>query len=678
MRSLSVLVAATALTSACVIGPLGPGDLSDGGTADTSLDLDASRTTQEPDTPTALWSLPRSTSVSPPAFSLPWPNDLARDAHGKVSFALFPHDGVHPLVSEYLHDFEGQLNGFSLSAAIYLRFGMPLDTSTLPTSPSATTMAASSVSLIDIDPASPEHGRRVPVQVFFRETPTRYWPKDTLAVAPVFGFPLRPSTRYALVVTRDVKGSSHTELSRSADLDAVLSPTRSTDPAVATAQALYAPALTELNTVGVTTEAILSLTVFTTDDPTAEFFRAADWLEHSGPRPTLADLGDPIAHENYTELRGHWGRHPNFQAGRNPYSTEGSGGFVLGPDGVPQVQRMETIRFALTLPTTPMPARGWPVVVYAHGTGGNYRTFINNNSAEALAAEGIAVVGFDQVFHGERAAPGTTPEAAFFNFTNPAAGRTNNRQAGLDLVQAGRFIRALSFELHPAQGEATTVHFDNDNVFFFGHSQGGLNGPLWLAASDGARAAVLSGAGGSIALALILKTEPIDIPALVSVALGLARDELVPLHPIVSLLQHLVDPSDPANYGRYILREPRAMNHPKHIFQTQGFIDHYAPPRGIAALAMSQGLPLALPVLHPDSDYDLSGLTVTLPARANVTTPLGAVTAVWEQFDAPPGRDGHFVVFDVPDARSRSAAFLGSAARDRDGVPTLSARPTGL
>lgn len=669
LRRALVVAALAALPSACGVAPPGAA-LPDGSTP---VDLDASTTPQFVETATAMWSLPR--GAGPEPFSLPWPNDLARDAAGKVSFALFPQQGIHPLVAEYLRGFEGRLDGFSLAAAAYLRFGMPLDPSSLPADAAATTRDGSSLALIDVDPESPERGRRVPLQWHFREEATRYWPPMTLAVAPVFGFPLRPSTRYALVATRALHGLGDTALARSADLDAVLSDAPTDDAAVNAARARYAPALAALADLGVARDDLLSLTVFTTDDPTAEFFRAAEWMRRDGLRPNLVDLGEPTAADGYVELRGHWGRHPNFQSGQNPYSAAGSGDFVLGPDGVPQVQRTERIRFALTLPTTPMPERGWPVAVFAHGTGGNYRSFINSGSAAALAAEGVAVLGFDQVFHGERAAPGASPEAAFFNFTNPHAGRTNNRQAGLDLVQAGRFVRALTFELPGAEGATSTVRFNSERVFFFGHSQGGLNGPLWLAAEDGASAAVLSGAGGSFALALILKTEPLNIPQLVSTALALRPGELVPLHPVVSLLQHLVDPSDPVNYGRYIVREPRGANRPKHVYQTQGFIDRFAPPAGIAALALSQGLPLALPVLHPEPDYDLLGVpAMPTPARGNIATRGGAVTGVWEQFDAPAGTDGHFVVFNIADARARTAAFLGSAARDPEGVPTLPAR----
>ena len=86
---------------------------------------------------------------------------------------------------------------------------------------------------------------------------------------------------------------------------------------------------------------------------------------------------------------------------------------------------------------------------------------------------------------------------------------------------------------------------------FFGHSQGGLNGPLFLAASDLARGGVLSGAGSMLAVALLEKTKPVDIATAVRVLLGLAdergRKELNVFHPAMTLAQSLVDAvgSDP-------------------------------------------------------------------------------------------------------------------------------------
>ena len=72
---------------------------------------------------------------------------------------------------------------------------------------------------------------------------------------------------------------------------------------------------------------------------------------------------------------------PNFQAGDpfhsgTPPYTDGGGNLVLDDAGVPQRQRSETLRVAITVPKGDPPAAGWPVVIYAHGTGGDYQSFI--------------------------------------------------------------------------------------------------------------------------------------------------------------------------------------------------------------------------------------------------------------------------------------------------------------
>lgn len=637
------------------------------------VDLGPPRDVPMVDPAVARWVLPRAADGDRhEPFALPWPNDVARDADGKVDLSFFPSEGAHPLVTQYLRTFNHRLAGFSPSGAIYFTFGSTLEPESLPADAAATRRAESCLQLLDVDPRSPDRGARIPLQWFVRDAATRYWPAHSLAVAPVFGFPMRPNTRYALVVTDGLRRAGGTAFRRDADLQRMLTDDATTDPAIRAARDLYAPALAEIERAGVARDRILSVTTFTTDDPTAEFFRAADWINRMGPEPSLMDLADPSDGMDFVTLRGHYGPNLVFQTGASPYSEQGSGDFSFDADGTPRVQRMEPIRFALTLPHRPMPAGGYPIAIYAHGTGGDYQSFIRDRTAAALAAQGIAVLGFDQIFHGERAAMGTSPESAFFNFTNPSAGRTNNRQAALDLVQAGRLVRRLTFPLRLGDAGMTTVRFDPAHVMFFGHSQGGLNGPLWLAADDGASSAVLSGAGGSIAIALLRKTQPINIPNLITSALGLSFGEFVELHPVVSLLQMLVDPSDPQHYGRYIIREPRAGQHPAHIYQTQGFEDHYAPPAGIAALALSIGLPLTMPLVHGEPGFALVSSTLSrLPLRGNLGTTTEPITGSWMQFESEVGRDGHFVVFDIPDARLRAAAFLGTAARDPAGVPTV-------
>ncbi|MEZ4390704.1 MAG: hypothetical protein R3A48_06370, partial [Polyangiales bacterium] len=200
----------------------------------------------------ARWHLHRAGDAErADAFLLPWPNDLSRDAMGRVDLDAFPHEGVHTLVRQYLQSFNGRLDGFSLQAATYFRFSGPIAPGSLPQGAAASLDAASSVQLVDIDPASPERGRRLPLQWYFREQETRYWPAHTLAVAPAFGHPLRPRTRYAIVVTTDLRGPNGARFVRDADLERVLSGGAEADAVTAAARALYLPAVEAVASAGV-------------------------------------------------------------------------------------------------------------------------------------------------------------------------------------------------------------------------------------------------------------------------------------------------------------------------------------------------------------------------------------------------------------------------------------------
>ncbi len=678
MRPLALFVALA--LSACSGLPLADGDAA---VSDASADLtplDATAVTADDSVPVAegvaSWLLPRPglDGARRTAFLFPWPSDVSRTAAGRADLTYLPGLDTPTILAQYITQFTDRLDGFSTVGGAYLRFGSAIDPTSLPTSVADTVREGATVQLLDVDPASPEHGRRVPAQLYLRGAATRYWHTNTLAVGPATGFPLRPHTKYAIVVTTDLRRFDGRPFARDRDLDAVLGEaTASDDAAVTNARRVFGPSITELEGLGIPRARILSFTVFTTIDPGAEFFRAADWLRRAGPEPRVVDSTAATYTGTFYRINGHYGPNAEFQAGDPPYGMMGSGRFVLDATGTPTVQRTENIRFALTIPSGPMPERGWPLAIYAHGTGGDYASFIDDRTAAAAASEGVAMLGFDQVFHGERATPGTSPETAFFNFLNPEAGRTNNLQQALDLVQLGRLAPTLSFAMTRTNGERTTARFDTSRLMFFGHSQGGLNGPLWFAADDTPRAGVFSGAGGAFNVSLLAKTQPVNIPVIVRSLLNLEPTELVPLHPAITLLQLLIDPADPVNYGRYIQREPREGVRPKHVFMTQGFVDTYAPPEGIAALARSIRLPLVAPTPHPDALFPLTGVAAAmLPAYNNVVLAGGAtVTGAWMQFDAPTGRDGHFVAFSVPGARLRAAGFLGSAATDVMGAPTV-------
>ena len=90
-----------------------------------------------------------------------------------------------------------------------------------------------------------------------------------------------------------------------------------------------------------------------------------------------------------------------------------------------------------------MPEAGYPIVMYAHGTGGDYQSYVNDGTARALAERCIASMGVDQIFHGTRRGAPDNPEDVsllFFNFQNVIAARTNARQSALDEVQRARLF----------------------------------------------------------------------------------------------------------------------------------------------------------------------------------------------------------------------------------------------
>jgi len=237
-----------------------------------------------------------------------------------------------------------------------------------------------------------------------------------------------PHTRYAIVVTNDLHARGRRELpARRRPREPSSPSTPSNDPLVTAARRPSStPALDELAGLGITRRAAcLTLTVFTTFDPGGgSIFRAADWLLASGPTPTLVDSTPDVFVGGFHRLTGHYGPSPNFQTGQTPYNETGSGGFTLDSAGVPQVQRTEKHPLRPRRPRRKLPPpHGWPLAIYAHGTGGSYVTFIQDGTAAAATAHGVAMLGFDQVFHGGARHDGNHPrDGLFFNFLNPEAG----------------------------------------------------------------------------------------------------------------------------------------------------------------------------------------------------------------------------------------------------------------
>ncbi|RLB47817.1 MAG: hypothetical protein DRJ42_24600 [Deltaproteobacteria bacterium] len=615
----------------------------------------------------AVFELPRDGSTAG-FFDLPWPTDLRRTADGFIDVTEFTNPrGPTSTLGAYIEAASTRLRGYGTNAGVYFRFSVPIDPASLPATAADTLEAGATVFLFDL-----ETGERHPGQVTYHEAETIYWAGNTVSIRPVWGMPLEAGHRYAAVVTGGVTTTDGTAAARSRDFTALID--GGGDAATAQARDTYGPAIDTLVSAGVSRDDLVSLAVFTTQDPTAELITVRDWMVAEYPIPTApTDTWRWIASEaSFTRVEGRYGPSPTFQSGDAPYDTPGSGEIVIR-DGVPVVAGEFDARFMLTVPTSPMPADGYLIVLYAHGTGGSYASFANGDLAQFFAEEGYAMMGIDQVLHGDRNPTTNDPELLFFNFLNPLAARDNNRQAALDVVQQARFAATVDLPETILTGPGgASLTFDPARIYVYGHSQGGLNLPLFLAVDDSTQGGFLSGAGGTLSISVIEKTEP--IPTSIGVQLFLALPGSSPEnaleqeafdyeHPVLSLIQTWDEAADGVNYGRMIFDRPRTGFAPKSVFMSGGQADPFTSANANASLAASMRMPLLTPVVNGIEANDILGIGA---AEAPVTGNVAAGTATAGLLQIADG--GHFVAFQDEGLQQRIRGYFASFT---GGVPTI-------
>lgn len=642
----------------------------------------------DPNTPppevTSVYDVPGDLSAlsGPRFFDHPWPSDFRLRKNGTVRFEGYPNPGESSLIGTYIESMRDVLTGFSPVATGYLRFSAPIDPSSLPATPPDALSSESSVQLIDIDPASPERGERKLISLRWERDAVLFVPENTLSFMPAVGFPLRPATRYALVVTDALLGAEGGRVGANDSLRAALGLVDGEGSAHSDALATSLP---ELAAAGVAAESIAHLAVFTTNSPAEETARIRDWLHDSYDAPTVREaLWAATDHQDgaFDVYESEYGPTPNFQGGTAPYKIPADGGaLTFDADGTPLVQNEDDLRFSLMVPdeaACPQPPDGYPIVLNAHGTGGNYKTFVTRGEGGALAPQCLAVMGVDQIFHETR--PGYhsgSLELTVFNLNNPTAARATMPQSAIDVVQQARLFTDSDLRI-PASVSRTgkEIRFDASKMSFIGHSQGGLNGPLFLAVDDSVRGAVLSGSGSMIAITL-LDRKDFDVVGLVrALAFGPADDgsPLTVFHPVMSLAQTIVDPADPIHYVPMIARRPRPGFSPKSILMTEGVSadgsgDSQTPPHGTEAQAIALGLPPQEPVIHAIAELPWSDLLpVKISAEGlsgNIAN--GEASGALAQWEATQASDGHYVLYEVPGAMTQAAQFLRNLADDPKG-----------
>jgi hypothetical protein len=346
---------------------------------------------------------------------------------------------------------------------------------------------------------------------------------------------------------------------------------------------------------------------------------------------------------------------------------------------------------SFAIPNKPMPPEGFPVVIVQHGLSGS-RDFLVA-LANTFAAKGWASVAIDSVTFGARAiepkyridndtdyqdAPGATykgPDGISDRIKNERAGsfelfgglkdvgaiRDQFRQAELDTSQLVRLLRSNP-DLGPLRANGVTPKLDASKIVYLGESLGAIQGSAAAAIEPNVKAWTVNTAGGGLLLELAAHSAIIGVQLTAAGGLnfGFVGDKFSDTHPLVSLIQTVVDAGDPLLYAPFLVKAPRAVRgqaQPRNVLQTEVVYDEIVPNESNEALAFAAGFGLATPnvgsnagVKEPTDPASSRGLLPFVQVEPSEgaairNTPQAGVTSVLVQVS--PGQHGALLVRSI-------------------------------
>ncbi|MCB9637376.1 MAG: hypothetical protein H6727_00515 [Myxococcales bacterium] len=643
-----------------------------------------------------FFEVPRKDKAVTEFYRLPFPNDVRRREDGTLDIsghAAPDKDNPEGMVQRHFQAIQTELKGFGVNQVVLMRFSKALLFDSLKLGGGKPT-----VTYVDL-----ENGGRQGVDITSSPGRGKYICDNYLAIRP-FGGTLAHGKTFAVLIMKGLKGPNDEDLQPDEDFKAMLKDEVPSDADLAKAHARYQKLREYLKKNASeqkypTVDDVVAAAVFTTQDPDEHLAKFRE-VARSQPEPALkdvtlcdgkntspcADAQDPtracgapssLFYEIHARVT-----LPIFQQGQAPYEKTG-GKIEYESDGTPKIARTEDVCVAITIPKQAMPTGGWPIILYGHGTGGKFRSPIENKTVDALSKVDVkinvsgqpvektvhfATMSIDQVLHGPRRGDSKIEsQLLFFNIDNPQASRENPVQAAADHFTLVRLIESLSWDKASSPtGEA--VSFSADHIGYLGHSQGGVIAPHFLAYEPKVKIAALSGAGGYLVQSLLNKTKPVNVVG--GMKLLLKDDGLNRHHPILNLLQMYYERADGLNTAHLMTKRADTKEDAKHILQIYGIGDTFTPPQTMDALAYVLGLTQVNPVLEKMA-RGISDTAVDAPVRGNLEVSGRKITAVVVQYKNENG-DGHFALFQTPGASGEMARFFGSWLVDAEGTPTFS------
>ncbi|MEZ4268296.1 MAG: hypothetical protein R3F39_18180 [Myxococcota bacterium] len=628
-------------------------------------------------------------------YDFPWPSDLRLTEAGTPAMTRIPSPVGVDLISAIVA-ISDERPGFSVTPVAWFRFSAapaPRERADILAAD-----AASPILLVDVDPDSPERGRLYPLVA--ATLPGDAWvPEHLLAVAARPGFVLAPDRTYAFVVRRSANDAAGQPLGVAADLQRLARGEVPAGARGAAAAELYAPLWPTLDSLGVPRGEVAAATVFTTGDVVAETARLSDGVlaDYDATIANLqVDPDDGADHPRYCELVGTL-TVPQFQRGKAPFDTEGL--FEFAADGKPIKQRDESVPIVVTMPRAPMPAGGYPLVLYFHGSGGlagqvvDRGTIPSAGAAETkgegpafvLAAHGFGAVGSALPVNPERV-PGAS-SIAYLNFANLGAFRDTFRQGvieqrlmleALDSMVIQPEIVAACTGMTLPEGEAG-YRFSTTRITALGQSMGGMYVNMVGAVEPRIEAVVPTGAGGLWSY-FILQTTLLDAGPLLALLLE-ADSDLSFLHPALHTMQTAWEPAEPMVYMPRLAKRPLPGHPVRPIYEPIGEGDSFFPTVVYDAIVLAYEHPQAGESVWPamQQSLALAGLDGfrEYPVRDNLRSVDGTpYTGIVVQYEGDGWSDPHTIFTQLDAVKYQYGCFL-ETFRETGVADVLAPAPLG-
>ncbi len=632
-------------------------------------------------------------------YDLPYPSDLRLNAKGGPDLTGFPFPGTYD-VFDGVRRVAMDGKGFPVIPVAY--FKLSADLPALDAEQVIAADKASPILLIDVDETSSERGKLFPVVA---TTPPRdtYVRVTLLATAPRPGIVLHPKRKYAFVVQRSLKDAQGKDLGVPAALTDLAAGKVPEGDRGAKAKDLYASLWAALPMAGVDAKNVAGATIFTTGDVVAELADLSTKLsaKYTVTIDNLAvDPDDGAVHDGYCELVGKV-TYPQFQKGQPAFNSDGL--FDYSDGGLPAKQRDEDAPVTITIPPGEMPAGGFPLVVFFHGSGGASTAIVDRGTwhpesdpakcpgghmdewlgvkgcntkgegpAWVLAPHGLAMVGSALPVNPERVP--NAPETAYLNFNNLAAGHDLFRQGVIEqrmLIDAMGKIQIAPATLGACKGSTlpageTAFHFNvKQKLFAQGQSMGGQYTNLVSAVEPRIRAAIPTGAGGYWShFILITPLIPGVADVVGNIVLG-TKAKLTFMHPALSVFETAWEAVDPMVYMPRLARRPLPGHPVRSIYEPVGKGDSYFPEATYDAMALAYGHKEAGSIVWPSMQEalkleGLSGLE-PYPASNNLTSEDGTkYTGVIVQYEGDGVYDPHALYSQREEVKYQYGCFLES------------------